>query len=561
MTTDITTNIDEIINGDVLSNEMLIHHQHIKDCGKYDHDAIDHHIENITNAHFGQDLTQHGNPIFNSLKIKDAYLSNHVVTKAMLDNVALGLLWQKSIKEICDINNLINNKNIKKYSSDRFIASVTSGKYKKNFIYEYDGNKFTEIKPQNGFTVYVENGIFYKNENITFNGTEWVRIGSIGNHDSINGCGIYSHKDIDEHIQSKLSHFGQDLSVSSEPQFANLNISNTIISKNISTENINTSNSIHIGKQNNILSDLSIMTDDKLNVSYLFSHPSDKSINILHMRSLGTYDNKKPLETGTPIASYLYAGYDGNKFKPTGIIQCVATEDYNISSNGSALRFATTENGSTIPKINMSITDCGTVICHNTQNGDSHYDPSLIVLGGVAIYKDASVYQSINIGSNIIFNTENSKSFIKQQTTIDSDNKIISLCGASDDNPYRCSSVIVSGKDSTMMGDIKLTASAPIGKINMYTNGVIGAQLDEHGKFTIASDEDATTLKNASTVINGGLSVNKTLLANNITCLNKCKLPIYENDPEGEIGMIYYNSISDTAKVFTKRGWLSITLS
>lgn len=506
-----------IDNQNVHLCENMISHQNINDIGVYSHPSIDEHIRNSTNAHFGQNLTETGEPMFKSLSIMDVTKASHVVTKNYVDQKIMGIEWHKSIKTVFEPQMCIPTDPI---FGERHICMKSFEKWTKNNIYEYDGSKWKEYEPSKNYAVYVESGVIYNGETIVFNGTEWVRFGSIHNHDSLLNCGVHNHSQIDEHISNNTNaHFNQDLKNTGSPTFYNCKLNGNLNTHDAHISNILNTSKIHVGEsiipQSYLdMSNVVVSSETKkLNNVYMFaSDDNSNPINNIYMRSGGTITLPKSISNNTQIGSNLYAGYNGKTFKITSSMQCIATEDFNVNGNGSSLFFSTTENNSTQPKINMQIHHNGEVNIYCTNDCVSLKRSSLAVFGGLSVHKNILIGESAKINKNLLFDSSSKLSLIANDTQDGNDNKLIKICGGGSDNCKRGGMITISGNNSVNDGNVCISAGVPNGIVNIMTNNMTHFEINNFGRCLFNNKEDVSTTENGSILIAGGMNIGKNML-------------------------------------------------
>jgi hypothetical protein len=505
--------IDEHIENKRLHlKEEMINHNKIKNIGAFSHNSIDQHIYNSKTAHFGQDLTKSGTPHFKSLFVSEINMASHVVSKDYVDSKLYGLKWQKEIKEFHDPNDGLPTENI---IGDRYISLTSNKGWKKNYIYEYDGNNWKEIIPLRDFALFVSSGYIYNGDTVVFNGFDWVKFGSVGNHESLNNIGKYQHHEIDEHINNyETAHFGQLLTTTGEPTFKNLYINHEIQTENIETQNQKIKNHLQIGNYNipeiqKDISNLTIIGNQQLNSMYVYADTTNDPINTINMRARG--DVYQPLELlkDTPIHSMVYAGHDGESYKVTSTIQCITTEDYSTFGHGSALCFSTTMNNNVIPTMKMKIDHNGTINCYCSDECLSMDEGAMLIHGGVGIKRNLMVGETLMLGDEMKFHTPKEVSMIMNDTYPSFDNRILSISGGGDNGSIRGSSIFVSGNDSIIDGGIKLSAGFPKGSIDLITNDELQFQITNKGNCVIYNVSDTTSETTGSLIVNGGMSVHK----------------------------------------------------
>lgn len=175
-----------------------IDHNLIKHRGEYDHEQIDAHINGNGSDHafIDQDVTRLAKPTFQSIIVtKDPTISTAVTTKAYVDAIAQGIIWQPHVIDFWDPTN-----GLPEQQHGSYISTATANRWKKNFIYDSDANG---VKAEEKWAVWIEN----LDSLYVFNGRQWVKIGSTTEHGNLRGIGVHSHADIDEHIENNNVHF------------------------------------------------------------------------------------------------------------------------------------------------------------------------------------------------------------------------------------------------------------------------------------------------------------------------------------------------------------------
>ena len=202
-------------NSDFLShkNDLTIHfteasidHTHIQNIGLNSHSEIDAHISNSTTAHFGQNLTNTGSPTFNTLYLGNTLPSaqNEVVTKGYADSIAQSISWQVAVLAIYDPT---SETPPTPSVGDRYISSATANGWVQNNIYQWNGATWNSYTPLTNWAVYIEGGTINAKSLVVYNGTEWVIFGATMQHQALIGAGVYTHAQIDTHIDDPTIHF------------------------------------------------------------------------------------------------------------------------------------------------------------------------------------------------------------------------------------------------------------------------------------------------------------------------------------------------------------------
>jgi hypothetical protein len=111
---------------------------------------------------------------------------------------------------------------------------------------------------------------------------------------------------------------------------------------------------------------------------------------IYFRKSRGTTSTPAAVQAGDQLGRILFSGYDGTAWSvPSASIRPYATEKWTPTANGSSLRFATTNSGTTGQVTRMSIESDGGVYISNT---------------GTATYKlsvDGAIYGTSYSGSDV----------------------------------------------------------------------------------------------------------------------------------------------------------------
>lgn len=506
---------DHINNQNLHLRENQISHQNIRDIGIFSHKNIDEHIHNSTNAHFGNNLKKTEIPTFRAVRVSETSMASHVATKEYVDSKIQGLNWLRPTKALHDPSAGLPTNNL---IGERYISLSTSHDWKKNYIYEFDGNEWKEIIPVKETAVLIEEGDICKGDTLVFTGLEWIKFCSIYNHDNLHNAGIHSHQEIDEHLfNSTDAHFGQSLAKESSPNFENMSINSVFKTKENKSVFSLVRDRMQIGdyvlpQQIQEMNNFSIVgNNDRLSVSYIYADvSSNESININHLRARGDIYHPEGLLNEMPIGTFTYSGHDGEAYKVTSLIQCETTEDYSPNNHGSAINFCTTENGRNLPNINLRLDHDGSLKCYCTNDSFSTLDGALMVDGGASIRKNISIGGSVKT-QNICFDNSEVISMIQNDTPERFDNKITHICGGGNSVNKRGSIISVSGIDSDLDGKIKFDAGFPNGSIDFYTRNDLQMSISKNGQCQILNDANTTSLSTGSLIVSGGVAVGRDL--------------------------------------------------
>jgi len=111
---------------------------------------------------------------------------NFSLLKHLINTIQLGLIW------IEHVENIIDALHATPANGNRYIASQTSDGWIINNIYEYvTGTGWEETVAVSGMSTWIDSLQYY----VTFNGTEWVRLGNVIAHNTLDGLnsGDFQH--------------------------------------------------------------------------------------------------------------------------------------------------------------------------------------------------------------------------------------------------------------------------------------------------------------------------------------------------------------------------------
>lgn len=507
--------IDEHIKNKISHlTEGNISHTRIRDTGTFSHSAIDKHIQNSTNAHFGQKLSKDGTPEFRSVRISEAIMASHAVPKSYVDSKIQGVEWERPTKCLFDPKSGIPDACI----GDRYICIADAKDWIKNYIYEYDGVSWKGIMPTKDYATFVEGGNMYNNDTIVFNGNEWIKFGSVGDHECLNNIGTFNHFEIDKHlVDTEHAHFNQDLKETASPSFSNLHIAWDLFSETSNVKKQNVESRLCVGEtivaSSLMQNDFAIIkNNDNVNAEFICANGlSNEPINLTFKKARGDVYNPTSLLSGTSIGAIVYSGHDNTEFFPTCSIKCITTEDYTESKHGSEIEINTTTNGCSEPTTKMKIENDGTIECLCTNDCISGFGGGLIVHGGINVTKNATIHENLSVRKNLYFDNDDEMTAILNNTMSGFDCKMINICGGGERNNNRGGNIIVSGVNSIIDGSVQINAGYPFGEIEMTTGNIKRFIIKKNGNCQINNTDNTTSNSSGSLVIKGGLCVKKDL--------------------------------------------------
>lgn len=511
--------IDRHIDNDRIHFDMTqIDHKSMQNIGRFGHEQLDAHIDNNNNAHFGQNLTVNGSPIFKNIKLsEEPIMASQCATKGYVDSLVNGIIWKK---QVCSFHDPTTGPPEFPNPGSRYISMTEGGSWFRNSIYEFTGTEWNEIVPSVGWGVFVEGGPFSPETCMMYNGTDWVRFSSFYDHNTLQHIGIHDHHQIDEHILNTTdAHFGQNLGENGRPSFLGLNVEQEIKAPVGRLQDIYISDTFvkcpknynYVGK---LVSDFSIISENidgcNLTLTCADGNTNDP-INILCMRAEGSLTNPGKLRRGTFIGSLTSIGYDGNAYQVTSNIQTVATENFSPSCHGTGILLSTTKNGTTIPNINFKFDHDGTFYCYSQTESESPSSGSIVIKGGLGISKRLFVGTDSCIGKNVYFTGQTLTPSILPDTMSGVDNKIMSLCGGGDINANRGALITLAGNNSMSNGRLTLSAGNPHGIITLNTNNVAQMTINTNGQCVINNTQKAINSETGAFIVNGGVSIKEKL--------------------------------------------------
>lgn len=125
--------------------------------------------------------------------------ASHLVNKGYADSLGLGMDWQPAVVAF---HEFADGKPVPPIADGaRYIALSTFGTATAHHIYTWsaDDDDFDETAPVKGWALYVASAASpqFAEQNVLYNGAEWVALGSSLSHQSLIGAGTLSHADID----------------------------------------------------------------------------------------------------------------------------------------------------------------------------------------------------------------------------------------------------------------------------------------------------------------------------------------------------------------------------
>jgi|LSQX01.1.fsa_nt_gb hypothetical protein len=147
--------------------------------------------------------------------------ASHLVNKGYADSLGLGMDWQPAVVAF---HEFADGKPVPPIADGaRYIALSTFGVATAHHIYTWsaDDDDFDETAPVKGWALYVASAASpqFAEQNVLYNGAEWVALGSSLSHQSLIGAGTLSHADIDGMLD-------QDVRAAASPSWPAPTVSN-----------------------------------------------------------------------------------------------------------------------------------------------------------------------------------------------------------------------------------------------------------------------------------------------------------------------------------------------
>lgn len=147
--------------------------------------------------------------------------ASHLVNKGYADSLGLGMDWQPAVVAF---HEFADGKPVPPIADGaRYIALSTFGVATAHHIYTWSAgdDDFDETAPVKGWALYVASAASpqFAEQNVLYNGAEWVALGSSLSHQSLIGAGTLSHADIDGMLD-------QDVRAAASPSWPAPTVSN-----------------------------------------------------------------------------------------------------------------------------------------------------------------------------------------------------------------------------------------------------------------------------------------------------------------------------------------------
>lgn len=501
-------------------------HDSLFGTGSCSHEQLDGHLFNNTDAHFGQLLSQDGSPSFSNLNVLSKIKTNDINTRCAQTNF-LQIGVEKLSQSIRDTSQFIMTGNNDPLNIVRIYADASSTEPIKDIYMRARGDlncpmellKDTSI----GANVYVGHDGTSFNTVGTFEciTTEDHRTSA---HGSAFVFGTTENGTIEPKVNMILDHDGT-MQCKCANDSTSLNSGAVIINGGIAVNK-----GVNIGGITHLHNDIYFNSYDKIS-SILNDTLERFDHSIISMCGGGGSSNIRGSKITVSGADSIMNGkIQLNAGIPNGSIEMWTGnfERLNISKNGN------------IAILNDDDTDCDSNAC-------------MTLNGGINIGKNVFIG-----GNQIIMNKINDAS-IHPNTNLLQDTSAISLCGGGELDPERGGYVKVSGSNRKKDGGSVLISSGSIygAKIQFATGADSNISLTSNnaGNWQFNNKTSSTSPSTGAVVIDGGLGVD-TVSVNNMRCSKMMQLPCYDKDPpDGELGMMYYDTKNNLVRIFTNMGW------
>lgn len=504
-------------------------HDNLLNCGIYNHGEIDEHINNETNAHFGQDLRDNGSPYFRNLTITNHTDMNTVRITGIINTDKIQIGYNHTHLNMLGrfvMNSEKKNLNsIYNYASDDNNDPI-------NMIYMRAGGTLNE--PKNILKgTYIGSQLYVGHDGINYQTTSSIQ--------------CVSTEDFNTHGRGSTLIFSTTKNNTMTPRL-NMQIENDgQIDFYCTNDCISlTQGSCVVYGGMSINKSMLVGENVKMNKNLLFGTTQKTSL-ILN-DTIDMNDNK--------ILKICGGGSDNNKRGSMIVLSGIdSIHDGNIQimsgyKKGN-IQMITND------KIQLTINGTGQCLFENNENINSNNSGSIVTRGGVNIGKNVLIQ-----GDEFMYNT---KIFnIRAFNEMNHNDTQINLCGGNsiDDGSY----IQLNGNQNGIVsGSIIMQIGNSLNSkmlINYYKdeNVLSCCQITHEGKIHIPMTYDSIDMDTGSIIIDGGVSIKKTANVSEIICTKSMRLPSYSNEPYGEIGMIYYDTFEKSVKIFTSDGWKKLKI-
>ena len=193
---------------------------------------------NSTNLHVNgsnqldtiQNINITGMPTFAQVMITSApIVGSNAATKDYVDSAVQSIIWKDPILSFWDASSVLP---VGSSTTDRYVCSVAGNGWLLNDVYQWNGATWTQYIPATGWAVLdLSDGGEY-----TFNGSAWVKFGSVSTHNNLSG--LQGGNGSNEYYHLSYQQYLSALSVGSSTGSLQNQINNIAISTGVQAQQI-----------------------------------------------------------------------------------------------------------------------------------------------------------------------------------------------------------------------------------------------------------------------------------------------------------------------------------
>jgi hypothetical protein len=501
-------------------------HDSLFGAGTCPHEQLDEHIFNNTDAHFGQLLSSDGTPTFAQININgDASVKNITSRTCKTNFLQIGV--EKLSQSIKDTSQFIITGNNDPLNFVRIYADASSTEPIKDIYMRARGDLNCPMELLKDTSI--GSNIYVSHDGCSFN--------TVGTFE----CVTTEDHTTNAHGSSFV--FGTTPNGAAEPRVSvTINHDGALLCKcstdctSLKSGAMVIDGGVAIGKELYIggimrpHNDIYFNSFDK--ISSIMNDTREKfdhSItNVCGGGGMSTYRGSKVTVSG--VDSIMNGKIQLNAGIPHGSIEMYTGDIERVNINKS-----------------------GNVLISNSDDVDCDSNAALVVNGGVHVEKN------MYLGGNQIITNKADNTTIHPNSTLLLDTSSVAICGGGEADPERGGIIRVAGSNRKEDGGNVFISTGSIygAKVKFATgsDSVVSLTSTNEGNWKFTRNVPSNSPHTGAVVIDGGLGADH-ISTNTIKCSNIIQLPLHEKEPpNGELGMMFYDTKNNTVRVFTNMGW------